>query len=236
MFQQICAVTFHYILDAIVVIALIIFALKDARKGFVGCLLGFATTLLALVIAFTLADEFVGWTGNFFGLAPKLEKGIINKLSSIKAFALDVSNEGLKETLAGTNLPSFIADAIVAEVGDSTIPAGTTIAMLAGAKIAEILIVFLAGVVLFFVSKLVLKLIAKILNGVVNSIPLVGGVNRLLGAAVGAIKCFLIVCTILSVLSFIPSAGVSAFMDKTLFVGALYKNNPLGYILSWIGL
>ena len=236
MIQQLCAIGYHYIVDAVVVIALIIFALKDARKGLIGCLLGFATTIIAFILAVTLADEFIGWTGNFFGLAPKLEKGIIDKLSGIKGFSLDVSTGGLKAALESVNLPSFIADAVVKEVGDSTIPQGTTIAMLAGAKISDILMVFLAGVVLFFLSKLVLKLVAKILNGIVSSIPLVGGINTLLGAAVGVIKCFLIVCTLLSVLSLMPSAGITAFFDKTLFVGALYKNNPLGYILSWIGM
>lgn len=231
---ELCAFKAAYIVDIVALVALVIFALKDARKGFVGCLFGFLTTLIAFILAIVLADDFIGWTGNFFGLQPKLESGIVNKLSSIKGFDIDVSVSGLKTALEGVNLPSFIADAIVSEFGDSTIPAGTTVAMLAGGKIASILVTLISGVVVFFATKLLLGLLARILNKVVSSIPLVGGVNTLLGAAVGFLKAFLLICTVLSLLSLIPSEGITNFFSKTLFVGKLMQNNPLGYILSWI--
>ena len=57
-----------YIIDALVVIVVLIFAVKGAKKGFVDCLFGIISTLGAIVIALLFTKAFLGLTGGLFGL------------------------------------------------------------------------------------------------------------------------------------------------------------------------
>ena len=223
-----------FIADIVVLILLLIFTVSGAKKGFIAFLFGLVTTIVAFILAMTLADNLVEWSGGVFGLEGKLDKMLTKKLASIKGFGVDISATGIKEALAGVDLPDFIANSIIAEVGVEGVPQGTTLASLAGAKIASLIVTFLAGAIVFFLAKILLGLVCRVLSGIVSRIPLVGGVNRLLGAVAGFLKGGLIVCGVLAILSLFPSTGITAFFDKTLFVGALYHNNPLLSIVGWI--
>jgi uncharacterized membrane protein required for colicin V production len=223
-----------YIADIVVIVLVLIFTLGGARKGFVAFLFGLVTTIIAFVLAMTLADNLVDWTNGLFGLEGKFEKGLTKKLSTIKGFGVDISATGIKEAIQGVSLPDFIADSIVAEVGVEGVAAGTTLAMMAGDTIASFISALIAGAVVFFLAKVLLGLVCRVLSGVVSRIPLIGGVNRLLGAVAGFLKGGLIVCGVLAVLSVLPSSGITAFFDKTLFVGALYHNNPILSLIGWL--
>ncbi len=223
-----------FIADIVVIVLVLIFTVGGAKKGFVAFLFGLVTTILAFILAMTLADNLVAWTNGLFGLEGKLDGALTKKLSSFKGFSVDISVTGIKEAIKGVSLPDFIADSIVAEVGVEGVAQGTTLAMLAGEKIASIIATFLAGALVFFLAKILLGLVCRILSGVVSRIPLIGGVNRLLGAVAGFVKGGLIVCGALAILSFFSSTSIAAFFDKTLFVGALYNSNPILSIISWL--
>jgi uncharacterized membrane protein required for colicin V production len=229
-------ISVFYALDLIALVYLLISTIVCAKKGFVRCLFGFITSVLAIVLAFVYADELLEASKGLWGLGDKLETGIVKKLSGLKGFNVDVSAAGLEASLKDVNLPQFIVDSIVKEFGHTELEVGMTVAMLAGAKIASLIVLLLCGVVLFFGIKIIGKILGLILGKAVNKIPLIGGLNRLLGALVGALKAFVIVCLILSVLSLIPSAGVTSFMDKTFVLGKLFHSNPLGKLLSLISI
>ncbi|MBQ8658164.1 MAG: CvpA family protein [Clostridia bacterium] len=223
-----------YILDVVAVVLLLFFTLGGAKKGFIGGLFGFLTTIIALVVAFSLADQFADLTGGLFGLEGVIDKAITNKLEDVAGFNIDISATGIKEALKEVSVPSFIADALVDEFASKSVPAGTTLAMVTGGKIASFAIGLIAGVVLFFLCKIILRILVKVLNGVISLIPIVGALNALLGAVLGFIKGGLLVCVVLAILSIFSSLGITELMDQTLFIGGLFHDNPLSHILTWV--
>ncbi len=66
------ATTSHYIADAIAIVIMLIFSVRAAKKGFVGCLFGFVSTIASAVIAFSFAEQAVRVTNGFFGLSTML--------------------------------------------------------------------------------------------------------------------------------------------------------------------
>lgn len=224
----------NYAVDALVVILMIMFAVSSAKKGFVECFFGFISTILAVVAAFTFMKSVLSWTEGLFGLQGVIENAVVGGLDKVAGFDVDVSAAGIEAALEGKNLPSFLINAIVSSLGNQEVPIGTTLAMIVGATIAEFTATLIAWFAVFILTKLLLKLVRGILNSIVESLPIVGSLNRLLGFAVGGIKGLLIVCAAVAVLALIPAEGLTAFFNETVIVRWLYNSNPLHVVFSWI--
>ena len=223
----------HYAADAIVIVAMIMFAVSSAKKGFVECFFGFVSTILAVIAAFVFMKSVLSWTGGLFGLQGVIENGVVGGLGNIKGFDVDVSAAGIEAALQDKNLPSFLISAIVDSVGNKEVPIGTTLAMIVGGTIAEFAATLVAWLAVFIITKLLLKFVRSVLNSIVESLPIVGSLNHLLGFAVGGIKGLLIVCGVVAVLALIPAEGLTAFFNETTIVRWLYHSNPLHVIFGW---
>ncbi len=223
----------HYAADAAVIVAMVMFAVSSAKKGFVECFFGFISTILAVIAAFVFMKSVLSWTGGLFGLQGVIENGVVGGLGNIKGFDIDVSAAGIEAALQDKNLPSFLISAVVDSVGNKELPIGTTLAMVVGGTIAEFAATLIAWLAVFIIAKLLLKLVRNVLNSIVESLPIVGSLNHLLGFAVGGIKGLLIVCGVIAVLALIPAEGLTAFFNETAIVGWLYHSNPLHVILGW---
>ena len=224
----------NYAADAVVIILICIFAVSSAKKGFVECFFGFISTVLAVIAAFTFMKGVLSWTDGLFGLQGLIENAVVEGLSKVTGFDIDVSSAGIEAALEDKNLPSFLINAVVESVGNQELPLGTTLAMLVGGTIADFTATLVAWLAIFLIVKLLLKLVRHVLNSIVEALPIVGSLNHLLGFAVGGIKGLLIVCGVIAVLALIPTAGVNAFFNECTIVRWLYNNNPLHVIFSWI--
>jgi uncharacterized membrane protein required for colicin V production len=226
------AKTVSIILDVIVVAVLFIFGLSSAKKGFVAVVFGLLSTIVAGVVAFLLVKSVLTWTKGFFGLQNKLTEWCISGFGKIKGFAIDISNDGLRTSLTAKNLPAFLVDSIVNGVGNKAIPAGTTIAMIVGGTVAEFAMKILALLLTFFILKLVLMGVGKLLSGVISAIPIVGGVNILLGFVVGLLYAWLILSAAIAILTLIPSAGIINTFNGCTVVKFFYNHNLILKILG----
>ena len=237
MLQNLCALkwSYYYIVDIVVLAVLVVFTVLAARKGFLKCMLGIIVTVVGAVVAIVFADNLVELSGGIFGLENGMASWLEGVLLKNEMMSVDISNEGLTASLANANIPGFIADAIVKEFGHSEVPAGTTVAALVSPKVSSLVCLLISGGLLFGIIKLIGWLIGKVLNKGMESRPVMSKLNTFFGAVVGFVQAFLLICVILSVLSIFVSSGISAFFDKTLFVGKLFHNNPLGAILGLIG-
>ena len=224
----------NYVIDTLVVIVVVGMAMISAKKGFVDCLFDFISTLLAIVLAFALMKPFANWTGGLFGLRGVLQDACMGAFAKVKVFAVDISNEGIHSALSGVNLPQFLIDAIIGGVGDANLPAGTTIAMLAGNKLGEIITGLISWIAVFILAKVLLSLLSKIIGAIVANLPIVGGANMLLGFAVGTIKGLLVVSGLIAVISVLPIPSATQFFSECTIVGLLYNHNPLNVVLGWI--
>ncbi|MBQ8291007.1 MAG: CvpA family protein [Clostridia bacterium] len=228
------ASTVNSILDIIAIVVFLIFGFIAARKGFVDCIFGMVSTILAVVLAFLLINTVTNLTGGLFGLQNMLINGCIEGFAKIKGFDIDISTGGLTAALQEKNLPNFLVKIIVDGVGNKSIPAGTTLAKIVGGTIGELagkLIIFL---ILFALLKLILSLLRNVVSSIVENLPLVNGLNRLLGFAVGVVQGFLIVCVVIAVVSVIPSQGIVNFFNQSAILKFIYNKNPIHTILGWV--
>ena len=231
--NALCAAWTVYAVDILAVVVLFVFAVAAAKRGFVACFFGLISTLVAILVAFLFMKSLVNWTNGIFGLQTVVENASASGLSKITGFDIDISSQGLETALSG-KLPQFLINIVVENVGKSEVPAGTTVAMVVGETIGRLAVSLIAWLALFLVVKLLLRLLERVLSSVIEKIPLVGTLNNLLGFAVGALQGLFVVCGVIAILALIPSESFAAFFNQTVFVKALYNQNPIHVVLGWL--
>ena len=225
---------FHppYILDILCVLTFLFLSLAGAKKGGIKCVLGFISTLAALVCALVFAKEVAAFLNDTFSVSDALGGRIEKLLLKIKGFNVDLSAVGMEKALQEVRLPSFIKDLLIEQFGDETLAEGTTLAAKAGGAIAGLIVKLCAGILIFIGVKILLSLLAKILTGVTEKIAVASAINTLLGALLGVFKAFVIVCGILAIVSVIPSESLVASFNETYLVRYLYNDNPLMKLIA----
>ena len=233
MLQTLCASWIHATLDILVFVFFFAFAVSRAKRGFVDCFFGFISTITAILVAFLLMKGLVRWTNGLFGLEGVMQRGCENAFLKFKGFGADVSAQGISEALSG-KLPKFLINAVVDSVGNSDLPAGTTLAAVVGQALGSLGVTVLAWVLLFFATKFVLFLLRRFLTSIIEKIPIVDKLNLILGMLVGLLQSFLIVCGVVALLALIPSESITAFFNECVILKFFYNDNPLHVILGWI--
>ena len=135
--------------------------------------------------------------------------------------------------LEAKNIPGFLVRLIVNTFGDSTLPAGTTIATVAGGSVARLATMLIVFALLYALVWFVFFLLRKILNALAEKITLVHRVNFILGGVAGFVEGILIVYGVLALISLIPSEGMMTYFNNSILVGFLYNNNLLSIMLGW---
>ena len=70
--NAICAEIANYAIDGAAILCILILSIIAARRGLIGCLFGFLSTIASLVLAFLLAPLLVNATGGLFGVEEAL--------------------------------------------------------------------------------------------------------------------------------------------------------------------
>ena len=222
-----------YIVDVVILVALVVFVMICAKRGFVKMIFQFASGLVALIAAIALAKVVVSVTGGLFGVLDSLTNSFTATFSKLNGFNVDISGRNIEELLASKDVSAIIATLIAKKYVGVELAAGTTLGFLAGSTMAELLCTLLAGVVLFFVLKIVFKLLSKIFTAIISKIKLLGKVNRLLGALVGIIEGIFFISLAISILTLIPSEGIMNFFNGSIILRLLYNHNPIVWMLGW---
>jgi uncharacterized membrane protein required for colicin V production len=221
-----------YLVDIAVMIVLLIFALVDAKKGFIACIFGLVISVVAFIVAFFCASTVVDATGGLFGVQDLIGTKICEVLSGISVFQVDATQEGLATALQEAKLPAFLVE-LISKNGIQA-EEGMTLAQYISGEVAPFITLVLTGIVLFILCKLVLNFVEKILTSLVKNIAFLGAVNGILGALVGFIKGAFTVCLVLALLSLLTSPEITAFIDQTLFVKTFYHENPVNLLYGLI--
>lgn len=226
-----------YIMDAVILVGLLVFVAICAKRGFVTVFFNFFSSIVALFVAISLAKVFVSMTGGLFGLEASLAEKFSETLSKIQGFDVDLTGaftkEYLTEQLSTGKLPAIIVTLVAKKYVGVELAAGTTLGMLAGDTIAELLCSLISGIVLFIVLKILIMLLKKVFNLLADKINLLGKINHLLGSLVGLIEGVLVISIILSILALIPSAALTNFFNSSFVLRFLYNHNPIVMMLGW---
>lgn len=214
------------ILDVVAIVFLLIFMIRGYKKGFLKELVGLIGTIVAFFIAFSFAAPLADFLESQFGLTTMLSGWVEGILNGIEVFEVPLSGESLNNALDVLILPSFLKDTIQEILAGVQYEEGAvTIAQMLSPIFAGFLVSLICGIVLFIVSSVVLELLANVLSSILDKIPLLGGLNRLLGFLLGGVRALIYLYIILGVLSFLPFEELHECLKQTVFINWLVENN-----------
>ena len=179
------------IIDAIVVVLLLAFAIWGARQGLVRALAGLVMVIVALVGAGMIAATFSGPAARL--AAPVIQKHITSRVEEAMAVQTDSTPEEVGEEprvedlLVLLGLDEDVRGSLAEQAEEQIRDAGASIV----SAVVESMVGSVAYGVLFILSFLALLLMLHVLVGamdLVMKLPLLHGLNTLGGGALGLIE------------------------------------------------
>ena len=230
-------------MDAAIVLLFILQIRRGLRGGLlravVECLSWFAAVVLAALISYSVSgliyDVF------FSGRISEMIAQAATQNSTPEAFAAAVSGalESLPESIRSG--VEFVMESIHLDLTAVDSAQMTEFAQTVSDAVVRPIItsmIQLVSFVLLFLVGMVLLHMVSVAFGMFNSIPLVGGVNRVLGGVFGAVKAAVIVCVLLTGVQLYLSAGGqnsylnSQTIQESVVTGFFYENNPITHFLQ----
>ena len=84
----------------------------------------------------------------------------------------------------------------------------------------------IAFALIFFVVKLILQILGSMLD-FLKYLPILGGINRVLGAVLGFIEVYFLVFILLYVLALLPLESIQARLDGSIITGLMLEHTPI---------
>ena len=220
---------FSIIFSVIIILSLIVGLKKGFFKILIRLIKSFLSFALAVAFCKTLANVLMGTVVGEM-IQNSLNNAFINH-SDIFALTLTESNkaEVLTYALQELNIPSFLNNLLVGYIGDLIVINGEI-------NIAEALSTSIAYFVLVAISFIVIYLAILILFSIKNKIfekiaklPLIGPLNRLLGAALNCLFGLFVICMItFGITLFVPISPTFA----SWFAETIKLNDPEAFTLA----
>lgn len=218
------------IIDLVLVVIFIGGIIKGRKNGFVKMVLSIIATIVAILIAKEYCEPVALWIEeNLIRNAAmhsitnvlefKIGGTIQDAISAIPPYILNAAE------YAGVEIESFVSGGII------TAETSATAAQAIYSAIKEVAIIPAAKVVAFLIIYAIVNAILSIGVSFVSKIfklPVLKGINRLLGAVVGGIKGFFEVYIISAAVGFlsmlIPDHEITQAIENTVLQNALWEN------------
>ena len=158
--------TASLIWDAALAALILFVVIRSVRRGFVSSFIHLLGVAASCIVAALTAGKAAAWLYDGY-LAERVEQSVSDSLrEKLEAFA------GLLDRIDPT-------DTISAAAGDAV------------RTMAVSLLTMVAFLIIFLLAMLILRALVKLTRSV-NRVPVVGGINRLLGGVLGAAEAFLL--------------------------------------------
>lgn len=241
-------VKFDYISIAYLVIVVLMLII-GIKKGFIAELLSLFGFVLALVGAIYLSKPFGNWLQNQFGWGDNMTNSVYSWILSKSPDASQTLNnseaaQAMPPILAGLSIPSifntYITNYVLALVpaDNASVAIGIYIAQ-AVTNVTFIAIAFLVLLILFSIVLFILKRLTK--N--INKAPVIGTLNRVLGAVIGlVIGCLIVTAVSYGATAFSSNQAFSDWLSATLYLKddtvwtfgkMVYEQNFLAYLIGF---
>ncbi len=232
---------FFGIIDVVIVLLVIIFAIIGWKKGFLEKVIDMASSVFGLIASILLAKPFSGVLRGWVGEALETKIGEY-LMSRSDLFSAELTEPNLRAALEGLSLPDFMVEwiaegidfnAVTVSIIDSITPMILTLALL----VISFISLFFGSMVIFFL----LRLLAK----GITSIPIIKHIDKILGLIFGLLKVALLIYILLFVLALlinIPAINdlIWNFLQTDMQLGTekfrlskyLYDNNLLKNVIN----
>ena len=228
------------ILDVVIVLAVVIFAIFGWKNGFLVKMIELASGLFGLLASFILARPFSTVLATWIGEPINVKIG--EYLAQSDLFAATLNEANVRTAFAGMSLPTFMVDWIVESIDFDTLT--TSIIDAIQPTILSLALVVIAFITLFFGSMIVFFILKLLAKGI-TKIPVIREIDKVLGVLFGIIKVAAIVYILLFVLALlltIPSINnmIGEFLTIDMKLGEeefrlskwLYDNNILKQVID----
>ena len=232
-----------HVLDIIVLVIIGLLAIIGAGKGFVNMVLGFLSTVLAIIVASLLAGEvgkmFYGFSFAGPTWGESIADGFRSALSSQEGLLTTVPEGGyttqnVVAILETAGIPMIIGNLIAPAICEALVGLGEVALVDAIAPVlANIVLTALAFVLLYVITWAIVRAIARAVNKAMNEFSLVKSADALLGLILGAIKGVVIVwvaLTLCSIVTFIP--WINELIQSTAIVKWLSDHNLVAFLVT----
>ena len=212
------------IISIIILVLLICSIIGGATKGFLYSVVEFARVIVTYGAAIFLAKPF----GNFLfntSLGDMLVSNVsatIEGMGTLFSEPIPVDNQQVfvSEALANLNIPSFIADGLADKILEYIqIDGGQTLGLYISKGIVNYALIAIGFLIILIVAGVLFSLLKRFAKKV-NEKPVLGGVNRLLGAALNLVVTYLVIDGLLFLLSFLTlsDSSTAQFLITTMYL------------------
>lgn len=227
-----------YIGDIILVLVLAISVGVGIKKGFLGLIVGLLSGIAVLILATLMcapAASLLAGTGLSGALAGAYE-GIIPDSELFTQPLAEVTSGKITEIVSGLNIPAILQETVVdainteiASIDGGEIVLGVVI-IEALVKASLTAIAWISLVILLSIVFFILKRFVRVFN----KIPIIGPINKLLGAVTSLVLTAIFVCVLMYLFvllaSVLPGPAVS-YVENSILLGWIYDNNPIAMVI-----
>lgn len=212
-----------------VVAFLAIMFLIGYRNGMIKVLLSFVATIIAFLLSILLAGPCETFIKESTPVYDNLKKQMTEYVSEYISAEVDTSDIELqKDAIGELKLPSSIKNKLInSNTADEKLSMGVdTFSEYLATSLADIVVEVLAVLVLFVIIKLILRIIISLLN-IVSHLPIIHGMNKMLGGIVGLAEGVIIIWIICLLLTIVSGTAVGEQI-----MSEISSNEILNYIYS----
>lgn len=221
------------IFDLIVVAVFVICVAGGMRKGLVKSVYRICSFALAIILSIVLIQPFSKLLSST-PIAESVRSGITNSIEN----AGEGVTAGIDDTLSNLHLPSFLQDDISTDYlinSAENADQGFSVSEWVADALTNKIIGALAAIILFIGIKLLLSLIFYMLDALFN-LPVLHGVNKMLGAVLGLVNGAIIIYGLCAVLTLISAneamTPIMTSIEKSLITRCFYEYNILLNLLT----
>lgn len=209
------------VLDIVAIVLILIAVIEGRSRGFVRMLWRVGAWLVTLVLVLILVKPVTEWAMT----TDTVQKMIYNfshefALDMVKSNVNSLTPEKISEI---TNIPVML----IPENWGSTVPIEDGAVSLAQ-NVAAVLVKLVTALGLFIVIRILMSIVFRILN-LATKLPIIKGVNRLLGMVMGLINIMFIFYIVLGAVALCIDSGSQwdIAINSTYIVKYFYNNNIL---------
>jgi uncharacterized membrane protein required for colicin V production len=235
------------ILDIAIIAIMLIFSLSGFARGFLASLLKLFSSVVSLAIAVWLAKPVAVFINSFYDLnawfSDKISAAIINIDEGFFSSAVTEPTTGadLKNSIAENvdGLSDVFKTALRFLIRDDvTIETGTVVGEWIGQMLAGIAMLVTATIAVYIAIRIAVAILSRIFDAITKS-PAIGGLDRLLGLAFGAVKGAFIIAVVFAVYSVIVivpgvESATSSILDGST-IGKPVYDMVSEFVVNYIG-
>ena len=224
-------------IDIIIVILLTLSAFRGYKRGLIRAVFDLVSAILALAMTYFFSST----VASFLRQTPLftwIQAGVANVLGINERIEAGINNIIVQsDTIAGLPLPENVRE-FLHEHNNPEVHNALGITLLEDyitGFIAAMIINLISALAVFLIVSSILMIISRSLR-LFNHIPIIGRLNRLGGAIVGASFCTLCIWLIFAVMTLLPVSDPRDLVSNTIVAKFFYDNNMLREFFTNISL